>query len=638
MNKLPVAPIQDDRGILCFSQEKRHYMVNTDSQKSREYCLKQINEVSNTTFAWHKEIRGKEHWVLYDTNQFYVYYGHLYYKDKSSKAPTIPINATSCYEMFRFCTELDLSRFNTENVVEMGYMFEHYRGDSLNIEHFSTGNVTNMYAMFRDCHNLKRLNLSVSKLNASEIIDRGEDVCFNTANVNNMSRMFYNCQSLRYLILSGFDMRNVTNMSYMFWNCRNLEFLDLEFNQEEFYQDSTPNLKFMDSMFENCCKLSHLDLTCFNTCNVTKMRKLFYNCENLREILVTEKWKLDYMEDTDEYKKMFYHCDSLPDKSHYYDTWTRSTPVDFGRVIHVDLKPIEEALKIHNDFSKIPQQDDEGTLCFGIGQPCFSREDTLSFSPERQQNNESLLHFGHGKYNYEVNVNSKESREKLKRIFNEQHNAHYDWFKEKTGKKHWVFYNTEMYIIRSGGLRYNEDSDLAPVLPINASSCCDMFRGCTTLERLDLSHFRTENIVTMMSMFRGCRDLKELDLSNFSTENIINMSRMFEDCTKLTTLSVKNFSTVNTISMANIFQNCESLITLDLLSFDTSNVKSFANFFNGCKSLKRIYVSPKWVTGEYIDNCFVFDGCVNLPHFSQDRINCEMLVDVKDGGYLTVVK
>lgn len=450
--------------------------------------------------------------------------------------------------------------------------------------------------------------------------------------------MFYNCQSLRYLILSGFDMRNVTNMSYMFWNCRNLEFLDLEFNQEEFYQDCTPNLEFMDSMFENCCKLSHLDLTCFNTCNVTKMRKLFYNCENLREILVTEKWKLDYMEDTDEYKKMFYHCDSLPNKSHYYDTWTRSTPVDFGRVTPVDLKPIEEALKIHNDFSKIPQQDDEGTLCFGIGQPCFSREDTLSFSSERQQNNEILLHFGHGKYNYEVNVNSKESREKLKRIFNEQHNAHYDWFKEKTGKKHWVFYNTEMYIIRSGGLRYNEDSDLAPILPINASSCCDMFRGCITIERLDLSHFRTENIVTMMSMFRGCHNLKELDLSHFNTENVINMSRMFEDCIKLTTLSVKDFSTVNTISMANIFQNCKSLITLDLLSFDTSNVKSFANFFNGCKSLKRIYVSPKWVTGEYIDNCFVFDSCVNLPHFIQDRINYEMLVDAKDGGYLTVVK
>ena len=433
MNKLPVAPIQDDRGILCFSQEKHHYMVNTDSQKSREYCLKQINEVSNTTFAWHKEIRGKEHWVLYDTNQFYVDYGHLYYKDKSSKAPTIPINATSCYEMFRCCTELDLSCFNTENVVEMGYMFEHYRGDRLNIERFSTGNVTNMYAMFKDCHNLKRLNLSG----------------FNTANVNNMARMFYNCQSLRYLILSGFNMRNVTNMSYMFWNCRNLEFLDLEFNQEEFYQDSTPNLEFMDSMFENCCKLSHLDLTCFNTCNVTKIGKLFYNCENLREILVTEKWKLDYMEDADEYKKMFYHCDSLPDKSHYYDTWTRRTPVDFGRVTPVDLKPIEEALKIHNDFSKVPQQDNEGILCFGIGQPCFNSEGTLSFSPERQQNSESLLHFGHGKYNYEVNVNSKESREKLKRIFNEQHHAHYDWFKEKTGKKHWVFYNTEMYIIRS---------------------------------------------------------------------------------------------------------------------------------------------------------------------------------------------
>ena len=69
MNKLPVAPKQDDRGILCFSQEKHHYMVNTDSQKSREYCLKQNNEESNTTNAWHKEIHGKNQWILYDTNQ-----------------------------------------------------------------------------------------------------------------------------------------------------------------------------------------------------------------------------------------------------------------------------------------------------------------------------------------------------------------------------------------------------------------------------------------------------------------------------------------------------------------------------------------------------------------------------------------
>ena len=102
-----------------------------------------------------------------------------------------------------------------------------------------------------------------------------------------------------------------------------------------------------------------------------------------------------------------------------------------------------------------------------------------------------------------------------------------------------------MYTEHSVGLHYTVDSALAPVLPINASSCCDMFHGCITLERLDLSHFRTENVVTMMSMFEACYNLKELDLSNFNTENVINMSKMFEDCTKLTTLSVKGFSTVN---------------------------------------------------------------------------------------------
>ena len=86
------------------------------------------------------------------------------------------------------------------------------------------------------------------------------------------------------------------------------------------------------------------------------------------------------------------------------------------------------------------------------------------------------------------------------------------------------------------GLHYNVDSGLAPVLPINASSCCDMFHGCITLERLDLSHFRTENVVTMMSMFGACFNLKEFDLSDFSSENVIIMSRLFVVCTKETTL------------------------------------------------------------------------------------------------------
>ena len=41
--------------------------------------------------------------------------------------------------------------------------------------------------------------------------------------VNNMSMMFYGCESLVNLNLSNFNTQNVTNMSGMFCRCNSLE-------------------------------------------------------------------------------------------------------------------------------------------------------------------------------------------------------------------------------------------------------------------------------------------------------------------------------------------------------------------------------------------------------------------------------
>ena len=139
---------------------------------------------------------------------------------------------------------LDLSKFNTENVVNMQGMFGRY----FNIEEldlslynkakdleevskvdfnllkiyldgcksleeikfsssFNTKNVTNMAGMFRDCKNLKELNLPPS---------------FNTRNVTNMMNMFRNCETLKKLKLpSCFNTENVINMVGLFQNCYN---------------------------------------------------------------------------------------------------------------------------------------------------------------------------------------------------------------------------------------------------------------------------------------------------------------------------------------------------------------------------------------------------------------------------------
>ena len=98
-------------------------------------------------------------------------------------------------------------------------------------------NVKSTCSWFRDCYNLKEVDLSR----------------FDTSNVINMSYMFYECMSLTTLDVSGFDTKNVTSMECMFYGCSSL---------------------------------TTLDVSGFDTKNVTDMELLFYECSSLVSIMV----------------------------------------------------------------------------------------------------------------------------------------------------------------------------------------------------------------------------------------------------------------------------------------------------------------------------------------------------------------
>ena len=88
--------------------------------------------------------------------------------------------------------------------------------------------------------------------------------------------MFQNCRNLEYLDLSNFNTSNVTNMSWMFNNCNKLKKIK---GINNFITDKVQDMKYM---FQNCSNLEYLDLSNFNTSNVTNMSFMFYNCCNLK--------------------------------------------------------------------------------------------------------------------------------------------------------------------------------------------------------------------------------------------------------------------------------------------------------------------------------------------------------------------
>ena len=71
----------------------------------------------------------------------------------------------------------------------------------------------------------------------------------------------------------------VTDMSRMFYNCDQLTSLDLS-------NFDTSKATNMDSMFYYCYKLTSLDLSSFNTSNVTDMSNMFYYCDSLTTVKV----------------------------------------------------------------------------------------------------------------------------------------------------------------------------------------------------------------------------------------------------------------------------------------------------------------------------------------------------------------
>lgn len=91
------------------------------------------------------------------------------------------------------------------------------------------------------------------------------------------SYMFFQCNEMICVDMSGFDTHDVTNMQSMFSNCSSLKSLNLS-------DIDTGNVTNMSCMFINCRSLTSVDLSGFDTHNVTNMSHMFNNCSSLTSL------------------------------------------------------------------------------------------------------------------------------------------------------------------------------------------------------------------------------------------------------------------------------------------------------------------------------------------------------------------
>ncbi len=300
--------------------------------------------------------------------------------------------------------------------------------------------------------------------------------------------LFAGCSNLTEINLTNFDTSQVTDMYCMFDSCKSLASLDVsKFN--------TSGVTNMSGMFIDCSRLESLDLSNFDTAGVTDMRNMFNNCSSLVSLDVS-KFNTSGVTNM---SGMFYYCKSLPslDVSKFNTSGVTDMTLMFQGCTNL------KSLNVSGfDTSQVTTM--WGMFCGCIG---LTSLDVSKFNTSK------------------------------------------------------------------------------------VSSMTDMFADCSSLTSLDLSTFNTSQVTEMYGMFSECSSLTSLNVSGFDTSQVTAMNGMFSGCSSLTSLDLSSFDTT---------RSCTTYNGTDFMLANTVSLNSIKTPRKTGR-LKGIALYAKFSGGGYVD-------------------------------------
>ena len=330
--------------------------------------------------------------------------------------------------------------------------------------------------------------------------------------------------------IENLNTENVTNMSNMFNYCSNLAELDVtHFN--------TAKVTDMSCMFGFCSGLTSLDVTHFNTAKVTNMSYMFMHCYKLKGIYVSDKFVTDAVTSSND---MFYKSSSLSGDIDWSDKAVDKTYAKIDGGYFRD--------KAYDNRPWVKYAD--GTLTFRCGY-----KKTLG-------ENEYELNSGEEKPAWETNKKNISQVVFEASFANARPTNCYAWFQNFENLK--------------------QIEGIENLNTANVTDMSYMFKNCSNLAKLDVTHFNTAKVTAMNGMFSGCSNLTELDLTHFNTENVTNVWIMFDGCSALTTIYVSDEFVITNITNKNysLFFGCIKLKGATEYNKNKTNYR-FANYKTG---------------------------------------------------------
>lgn len=207
---------------------------------------------------------------------------------------------------------------------------------------------------------------------------------------------------------------------------------------------------------------------------------------------------------------------------------------------------------------------------------------------------------------YFVDYENKQYRDSIKKVFSENLNKPYEWFREDRGSNNWVLYRADLFTvktIKSNTFEFinlfdsnDKDKDIHYLeyrnryvteveLPVNMSSSFMLFRNKVFNDKsyfIDNRNNNLDGVFDTVAMFFNCTFEVGFCLPDLiNTKNSVNMNGMFYGALfKDDSYLPNGFSTENVISMSYMFHRAELHKNFSLsIGFNTKNVIDMSKMF-----------------------------------------------------------
>ena len=446
------------------------------------------------------------------------------------------------------------------------------------------------------------------------------DESFKTYAPTSLEHFFAGCSTLETISgLEYLNTANVTNMYRMFYECNKLSSLDLSnFN--------TANVTNMEEMFYSCQNLSSLDLSKFNTEKVTNMSGMFYGCQKLSSLDLSK-----------------FNTEKVTNMSGMFAGCQKLSSLDLSKFNTKEVKHMNSMFESCSalsslDLSNFNTANVESMSGMFAGCQKLSSLTLSNFNTANVEFMDNMFNGCSVLTSLDLsNFNTKEVR-----------------------------YMYSMFQACSALTTiYASDEFVTTKVEIGS----DMFSGCTKLKGFDSSMIDHKKAncgtdgyftpgcayaefdnATLTFRYKGVKPAEAYDLNvksnnpgwqaqkrkikkvvfdaSFANARPTSCCLWFAGCFYLTEIEgIENLNTEKVTNMGSMFSGCFALTSLDVSNFNTEKVTYMSSMFEDCQELSSLDLS-KFNTANVKNMEDMFKECRKLSLLDLSNFNTERVKDM----------